>query len=274
MLVLSRYGWWIAGMLSLAVFLTLVGQVGILDPFQNTFLRATSPLERGLGSLFQPVSTVMSDAWSIDDLRQENNRLRQENEALRNQVVELQRSTAELDELRQAVGIIGESETNQYAAARVIARDGSPFTDRVRIDRGSDAGIEPGMVVLSASGSLVGTVTDVTANQAFIRLITDATSAVNAQVLESHILGSLKGTPRRSLVFELAQGNINIDDTIVTSGIGGNYPAGLPIGRVAEVSGTAQDISRRVVVEPNVRMSTLETVLVLTSFQGQRLELD
>lgn len=274
MVVLSRYGWWVAGMASLAVFLLLAGQTGALAPFQNVFLRVSSPVEERLGFVFRPVSNVISDAGSLNDIRAENNRLRLENEQLRNHIVELQRQTGELEDLREALGIVGAGDQNEYVFASVIARDGSPFSDRVRINRGTSDGIRKGMVVLSPGGSLVGTVDEALAGDAFVRLITDSQSAVNAQIQESQILGSLKGSPRRTLSFDLAQGNINVGDTIVTSGIGGNYPAGLPIGRVTEVSGTSQDIARMVVVEPQVRMSTLETVLVLTSFQSQRPELN
>ena len=274
MVVLSRYGWWLAGMASLAVFLLLAGQTGALRPFQSTFLRVSSPVEERLGVLFRPVSDALSDAGSLNDLRDENNRLRVENEQLRNEVVELQRQTGELEDLRQALGIVGASDENEYVFGTVVARDGSPFADRVRINRGSADGISTGDVVLSPGGSLVGTVDEVLDGEAFIRLITDSQSAVNAQVLESQISGVVRGSPRRTLSFDIAQGNINIGDTIVTSGVGGNYPPALPIGLVVQVSGTAQDISRTVVVEPQVRMSTLETVLVLTSFQSQRLDLD
>jgi rod shape-determining protein MreC len=274
MVVLSRYGWWIAGMASLAVFLLLAGQTGALDPLQSAYLRVSSPLEQRLGVVFRPVSDAIGDVGSINDVREENDRLRLENEDLRNQLTEFQRQTTELEELRRALGIVGASDENTYIVSTVVARDGSPFAQRVRINRGSSDGISKGDVVLSPGGSLVGTVDEVLSGESFVRLITDSQSAVNAQVQESQVSGIVAGSPRLVLNFNIAQGNINVGDTIVTSGIGGNYPAGLPIGRVAEVSGTAQDIARTVVVEPQVRMSTLSTVLVLTSFESQRLDLD
>jgi rod shape-determining protein MreC len=60
----------------------------------------------------------------------------------------------------------------------------------------------------------------------------------------------------------------------VTSGLGGNYPPNLPIGRVSEVSGSSQDLFRKVTVEPLARLSTTNTVLVLTSFTPQRIGLE
>lgn len=273
MLVLSRYGWWIAGMVGLSVFLMLAGQLGMLRPLEGAYLRVGAPVEEQLGNMFRPITNVFSDIGSFDDLRQENNRLRLENETLRNEIVQLQQDNAEIDDLREALGVTGGAEET-YVVASVIARDGSPFTDRVRIDQGENAGIRTGMVVFSPGLSIVGTVIDTGGDFAWVRLITDASSAVNGQVLDSQVNGSVQGSPTRTLTFELARGSVNVGDTIVTSGIGGNYPPGRTIGVVSEVSGTPQDIARTISVEPLVRMSTLDIVRVLTSFETQRLDID
>ncbi|MEZ4492389.1 MAG: rod shape-determining protein MreC [Dehalococcoidia bacterium] len=273
MLVVSRYGWWIAAMLSLAVFLMLAGQFGVLQPFEGLFLRVSTPVERGLEATFRPVANVLSDAGGFDDLRAENNRLRLENETLKNEIVQLEQENAQIEDLLRALGV-SSSADDTYVVSRVIARDSSPFTDRVRIDQGTNAGIRTGMVVFSSGLSLVGTVIETRDTYAWVRLITDASSKVNGQIVESQINGSVQGHADRSLTFELTQGNVNVGDTIVTSGIGGNYPPGRTIGTVAAVSGTPQDISRTVRIEPLVRMGTLEIVQVLTSFQAQRLDLD
>lgn len=259
-------------MVGLALLLAVAGQFGALSPFQGIFLNVASPVESVLTAVFRPVAIVLSKADEISDLEEANRRLRLENESLRAQLLEKEQQTTELVELREALGIVSEAAEWAPVAASVVSRDPSPFSDVVRINQGSSAGIRSGMVVLSAGGSLVGTVTDVFGDQAFVRLITDSRSAVNAQVFETKIDGSLKGTAKKELQLALAQGDITVGDTVVTSGVGDNYPAGLPIGRVSAVSGSAQDVFRNVKVEPSVRMSTLRTVLVLTGFQTSRLE--
>lgn len=223
-------------------------------------------------AVFRPVATFLSDAGSLNDLQDQNARLRIENEELRNRVSELEQDTQRLKELESALGVTQGDTKRQLLAANVTHRDASPFTEVVSIDRGAADGIKNGMVVLSARGTLLGTVTEVFADRSFIRLITDSRSKVNAQVLESQSDGLVRGTPNRGLSFDLAQGDIKVGDTVITSGLGGNYPQGIPIGRVSEVSGTAQDLFRKVKVEPGVRLSTAQTVLVLLSFTPQRIE--
>jgi len=273
MLIFSRYSWWVASMIGLALMLAIMGQVGVLNPFQSVFLKVASPVERVLGTVFQPLASVLSNIGDLDQLEAENGRLRLENEELRNQVTSLMQDTERLKELEEAFNLT-EGTSDTRVAADVVHRDSSPFTDVMTINRGSDRGIQVGMVVLSTQGSLLGTVTKVSGNQSFVRLITDTQSRVRSEILETGADGSLHGTPNRRLEFELAEGDIQVGDEVVTAGLGGNYPKGLPIGRVTEVSGTTQDLYKTVVVEPRVRISTVDTVLVLTSFIPEILELE
>jgi rod shape-determining protein MreC len=59
---------------------------------------------------------------------------------------------------------------------------------------------------------------------------------------------------------------VRVGDTVLTSGLGGRFPPDLLLGRVSQVSGSAQDLYRDIEIEPEVRLSTVETVLVLTSY--------
>ncbi len=274
MVIFSRYSWWVATMIGLALFLTAAGQLGFLGPFQNLFLQAATPVEKTMDGVFRPVASFLSDFGDLRSLQEENRQLRLENEKLQNRVTELELDAARVQELEKALEITQSDTSQQKVAANVVSHDSSPFTDVISIDRGSNAGIQPGMNVLSSQGSLIGTVTKVTPDHSFIRLITDSKSKVNAKVRDTQVEGIVKGGPNRTVTFDLAQADIKVGDVIVTSGLGGNYQAGIPIGRVTEVKGTPQDLFAEVTLEPLVRLSTVQTVLVLTSFVPQRLDLD
>ena len=274
MLIFQRYQWWVATMIGFALFLALVGQVGALTPVQGVFLRITAPFESVLTTIFRPVASVLSNAGEIGDLRDENARLRLENEELRNQVGELQQNAEDIKGLREALELTQGDTSVRYVAADIVHRDASAFTDIVTVNRGSNDGIQAGMVVVSTKGTLMGKVTKVTATNAFVRLITDTQSTVSAEVQGTGADGSVEGTPNRGLAFELALGDIQVGDTLVTAGLGGGYPRGLPIGRVSSVSGTNQDLYKKVTIEPGVRIGTAENVLVRTDFIPETLGLD
>ncbi len=271
MLIFSRYTWWVATMAGLALLLAVMSQTGLLSPFQSAFSVVTRPIENVLTGTFQPIASFLSNAGNVTSLRDENAKLRIENEALRNKVTALQQESQKIAELQQALKIVNGPGSDVHVAANVVAHDSSPFTDVVSIDRGSTSGIQPGMVVLSPQGTLLGTVISSTGSGAFVRVVTDTKSKVNARDVESKSDGIIQGTPNHGLTFDLSQADIKVGDTIVTSGLGGNYPPGLPIGRVSAVSGTPQDLFRQVTVEPGVRLATTTTVLVDTTFLPQQI---
>jgi len=274
MVIFSRYTWWIGAMVGLALLLTLFSAVGILTPFQGVFLRVASPFENALSAVFDPVASFLSDIGNVNDLRNENARLRLENEQLQNKVTSLQEESQQVAELQAALGVQQSGGAAKKVAANVVAHDTSPGVDVISIDKGSGSGIKVGMTVLSSGGTLMGTVTKVTGANAFVRLVTDTRSKVNARTLETQASGVIEGTLNRGLSFGLSQQEVNVGDTLVTSGLGGNYPPDIPIGKVSAVSGTPQDLFRTVTVEPTVRLSTVRTVLVNTSFIPQSINLE
>lgn len=274
MLMFSRYSWWVASMIGLAFLLAIMGQTGLLNPFQGLFLRATDPVENVLTAVFRPVASVLSDFDELGTLQDENNRLRLENEDLRNQIAGLQQDAQRVKELESLLQITEGGADETRVVANIVHRASTPFQQEVSIDRGSSAGIQVGMVVLSSQGSLMGTVTKVTSETSFVRLITDTRSKVRAEVAGTAADGIVKGTPDRGLILELAQGDIKVGDAVVTAGLGGNYPKGIPIGLVSEVSGTSQDLYKKVTIQPLVRLGTATTVLVNISFIPERLILE
>lgn len=257
-------------MVGLAALLTLVSTVGGFTPVQSVFLTLTTPLERGLGAIFRPVAGLLSDAGNIGPLRTENRQLRIENERLLNRVAELQQTEDRVKELEAALNITAADSGQQRLIASVVHRESSPFTDVVSIDKGGSSGVKVGMVVLSAQGTLLGTVTDVTASRSFVRLITDSRSKVAAEVLETQVEGVVKGSANRTIEFTLAQAEVKVGEVIATSALTGRFPRGITIARVSEVSGSPQDLFRTVKLEPLARISTARTVLVIINFLPQQ----
>ena len=130
------------------------------------------------------------------------------------------------------------------------------------------------MIVVSEGRSLVGTVTKTFGDYAWITLITDPKSAVSAIVQESRSDGVVSGNYDGSLVMDfVGQGAaVKVGDFVTTSGVGGRYPSGIVIGRIADVQKTDQDLFQKVHVDHLASLSKLERVLVLTSFEPRTLE--
>jgi len=263
------------GFLAIAAFVLMgASRIAVLDPVENLTLNVTAPVQRGLQSATRPVADWVNNLTDAGSLSSENKRLRDENERLQAELARAredaiaQQQTSDLDAVRR------QFPQDTFLDAGVVGRESSGLRALIAIDRGSRDGVRDGMIVVSEGRSLVGTVSRVFDDYAWVTLITDPKSAVSAMVQESRAQGVVAGNYDGSLNMEfVGQGApVKKGDFVVTSGIGGGYPPGVVIGRVSGVDNTEQDLFQTVKVDHLAALSDLERVLVLTSFTPNRLE--
>src|SRR3990170_6157347 len=275
-----RVIWWLVAVVSVSLISIFLSHQRALDPLENSSLRITSPLEGGLRDLTDPIAQLFQGIVDRGDLVRENERLNEELERLQGQLAAEQDAQRRIQEMEDALGVKQSRPDDQLLVANVIAQDPSGLKRTIAIDRGTSDGLDEGMVVLSRSGSLVGTLSRAYQDFAWVRLVTDPDSTVNAQV-EGGGAGAEDGSPvrgvatgdlRRGLVLDLlppesllAEGSL-----VTTSGLGGNYPQALLIGSVKSVEERPQAPFKRANVEPAAALSSLDIVLVLTSFRPAR----
>ncbi len=273
-----RLLWWTLAVVSVSLISIILSENRTLDPVQNLSLTITAPLENGLRDLPDPVSEVVRGLFNRGDIVRENERLREELERLQVQAAATEDTQRRLQNLEQALGVKEGRPDDEFVVADVIARDPSGFKRALAIDRGSKDGLDEGMVVLSKSGSLVGTVSLVYDEFAWLRLISDPSSAVNVAVLSGEEEGSeprgvATGDLRTGLSLELLPTGIQIaeGDLVTTSGLGGNYPSALLLGSVHSIEEKPQALTKRATLEPAADLSSLDTVLIITNFRPARL---
>ncbi len=274
-----RLLWWTLAVVSLGLVSIVLSESRTLDPVQNLSLTIAAPPENGLRELADPVADFFDGLFNRGDLKRENERLRQELERLQGQVAAAEDAERRAEDLEEALGIKESRPDDEFLVADVIAQDPSGVKRVLAINRGSKDGLDEGMVVLSRSGSLVGTVSRVYEDFAWLRLITDPNSAVNVFVLAEGdeggseargvAAGDLGG--RFSLEMIPAEAQIKEGDLVTTSGLGGNYPRSLLLGSVRSVEDTPQALFKKATVEPAADLSALDTVMVITSFLPARL---
>lgn len=207
------------------------------------------------------------------DLTSENESLRAENERLNSEIARLREETTQQEQLERLLDVKNSLANQQFLAAKVFAHDPSNLRQVIAIDRGRSDGIKVGMPVVTEGNTLVGTITKVEDDHAWVTLVTDVDSAVSGLTLESRAQGVVSGGYNRRLTMEFVaqDSTVHEGDTVMTSGLGGSYPAGLVIGRVTGVLGHPQEVFRQVKVEPLASLSKLETILVMTSFEPTKL---
>jgi rod shape-determining protein MreC len=142
-------------------------------------------LASSLRDAARPIDDFLTGLTDRGDIVDENRELREELEQLQNTLAARQDAEQRVRELEDAIGVKQARPEDQLLVANVVSDDTSGLKRMIAIDRGSKDGIDEGMIVLSRGGSLVGTISRAYDEFAWVRLITDPDSSVNAQVIPS-----------------------------------------------------------------------------------------
>jgi rod shape-determining protein MreC len=147
----------------------------------------------------------------------------------------------------------------------MIAKDVSTDFRTIRINRGKASGIEPNMAVINSEG-VVGRVLRVNEDTSDVVTILDPLSAIDAYILRSRVRGIVEGLSDTlcQLKFALRVDDILPGDLLLSSGLGGNFPKGVPVGTVIKVTRKSFGITQKVEVKPSVDFSKVEEVMVVT----------
>lgn len=201
--------------------------------------------------------------------------LQAENKQLRERVAELERQNEELVEVYAEYTLLSalldydrSSPEYRRVAADVIGWDISNFSRVLTINKGERDGILAGMPVETERG-LVGRVIQVAPHSAQIQLLTDPGSAVNARLSASRATGVVEGQLSNTLLMKWIEQDIDISENelVMTSGLGGNVPPDLVIGRVVKVQQSTSEVFQVADVRPAANLEQLEIVQVIVSFE-------
>ena len=148
---------------------------------------------------------------------------------------------------------------------QVISAGADPYSDQVIIDRGSENGVYEGQPVISEKG-VAGQVVSVGKFTSRVMLICDASHALPVQVLRNDIRAIATGAGcSENLQLENMAGNpdIRVGDVLVSSGLGGRFPEGYPVGVVSSVSVDTRSAATIIQAKPSAGLQRLRYLLLL-----------
>lgn len=238
---------------------------GVFNAARGAWMTITTPIRwvggavtapfQGLGNV---VANLTADQERLTDLKAENERL-----VARNAELEEAEQTA-----RRLESLLGlQSLYNlQSTAARIISGSTDSWSSTVTIDKGTASGLAVGMPVTDSNGA-IGQIVRCGSTSATVRLITDENSSISAMVQSSRAQGVLRGSVDGTLRLTLVRTDqmVEVGDMVVTSGLGGVFPKGLPVGKVVSVERTSESLYYEIEVEPLSSTESFEEVLVITS---------
>ncbi len=239
------------------------GQRVSWNPLEQVLVEVMAPVQRIFQRTVALTESIWSNYFSLVHVRQENlrlerllNSLKMENSRYREALHTHERLKA-LFQFKQSID-------RPVLAAQVVGLDPTGWFRSVIIDKGERSGIAVDMPVVNASG-VVGRVVSVSPNYAKVLLVIDQNSSVDCLVERSRDRGMVRGLSATtcSVDYMVKTSDVKVHDRIVTSGLGGVYPKGIPIGQVVSADESPGDLFRRVRLRPAVDFSRLEEVLVI-----------
>lgn len=217
---------------------------------------ATAP-----AALYERVSTFFVTQTS---LAEENARLRQERLVQSARLQQYRALAAENAQLRKLLDTRPRFEGGAVTA-EILYRGREPFSRKLILDRGARHGVEAGQVTVDDVG-VIGQVTRVYPWVSEVTLITDQDHAVPVQVVRSGLRAIVFGSGRELLELKYLPVNVDIqnEDLLVTSGIDGTYPPGLPVATVSRIERNAADPFARISCTPAAGVDRNRYALILS----------
>lgn len=273
---LQKHGLWV-------LFAAAVIAVGLA--LMSVFSYTSSPLANVanvIASPFRAAYTGVAD-WFNDkqNYYRDTTALQEENAALKKRLAEMEaairqaeKDSAENERLKALLSLQSQRPdlTGDLQAAMITEHTVTNWTSSLTIDKGTTHGLEVNDCVISETGALVGVLSEVGTNWATILTLVDTDTSLGAQVFRTGDLGlaqgnfSLMGEDRLRMEFLPADCTLLGGDLVMTSGLGGYYPAGLVIGSVAEVQQDDSGATSYAILEPAVDFDALTEVFVIRSF--------
>ena len=255
----------------LAVGSSLLGA----DPLTNLAELVATPF-RGISSAVANWTQERYDrTFRYDQMEQTNEELRHRVSELEELEREYQDAIREKERLEDLLGLAEERPEFTYEDAQVTRRTTSNWESNLTIDQGSADGVEVDDCVIDQYGNLVGIVTEVGSNWSLVATVLDPSVELGGRVARTDDDAVLEGDFALMLEGQLKLSYLPEDsrlvsgDQVITSGLGGVYPAGLVVGEITGLFTEADGVSRYAQVKPAADLDSVRYVYVITDFGAQ-----
>lgn len=224
----------------------------------------TTPVQTVLARVNRATLGIWGTYRDWKNVRAENGRLREEAQRLRVEALRVTETDAENQRLRRLLAL-RESLPMETLAGEIIAREWGGWVRSLTVNRGRGDSVARLTAVIAPEG-LVGRIVDVRAGSSIVQVVTDPASTVGAHVVRTRTPGVVEGEPRGTLRFKYMarDGSMQVGDVVVTSGLGGLFPGGIPIGRVRSIDDRGSALFHYAQLAPAVDFARIDEVLLIT----------
>lgn len=254
----------------LLTFFLREGEAGPIHSARSLVTTAATPFRVVGNVVTTPFRAIGNAVTNLTAPQESLSELEDQNKKLTAEVARLTESAKTADRLEKLVGLRS-TYSLESTAARIIGGSPDAWTKTVTIDKGTVDGLAIGMPVCN-SGGVIGQIVEAGATSSTVLLLNDENSGISAMVQSSRAQGVLQGQPDGSLVLSYvpADAEVAVGDIVITSGLGGVFPKGLPLGTVTAANKTANATYYSIVVRQQSSAENNEEVLVITTVSPEQ----
>ena len=234
------------------------------NPVEQFIVEITAPFQKFFHRISESAKKIWFNYIYLVKVREENIKLKREIIRLKLENMRYKALQQTVKHLRKLLRFKPEARW-QVTAAQVIGYDTTGWFKSIIIDKGKKDNVSINMPVISADG-LVGRIVSVSRSYSKVLLIIDPNSAVDCLDRRTRARGILKGISSNDICrLDYVEHSYDIKpgDVIITSGLVGIFPKGIPVGRVKEVRKVPGALFKKIEISPFVDFSRLEEVLVI-----------
>ena len=231
-----------------------------------------TPLQKVTSALSGGAASVWEKYTSIDDVMDRNEQLEAENAELRQQMVDYDRIKAENDAYKPLARIQDTNSEATYVSAFVIGRDPLDEFGGFTLDQGSTDGVAVNDAIISDRGYLLGVVVEVDATSCKVMTILHPSFNAAGVISRTRENGIITGSADYAADGQCVLTNLDRatearkGDQVITTGLGGVFPANLLVGTVQEVVPEQSGKSSSAVILPGADPRTVKHVFIVTEY--------
>lgn len=249
---------------------------GVLTPLEDIAALPINWLTQRLTGSAIDYQASLDDSDDPEVLRQRIAELEEQLARIQAEVISLREISSDYERLARLLDYTSSIQDQEFVAADVIGVDQESSVRSILINRGTRDGIRVGMPVVTDLG-LVGRIFNVSANFSRVQLIGDRNSSISGRLQQTRAEGSIQGrgliTGNLEMLHIDPDAEVIVGDLVITSGLGGNMPPDVVIGQVSSRRNFESELSQQAEVRSFIDFSTLEFVLVVTSFEPADISL-
>ena len=255
----------------IAVLMAVSGSLSADNGSGSLVQSFLSPFRTGVSYLTDRAEQLYNYMFEYESLLVENQRLKEQISQMEDDARRADSVSRENDRLRAMLEFVELNPDYDYAEGYIISWSSNDWSNTFTINRGKNAGIEPGMCAVTANGELVGLVDEVGTNYAIIKSVLDSSLEISATIASSGYNGMVQGGYASGLDGLLrmnylpSSSTIRNNDQVVTTG-STVYPRDLILGYVVDAGFDATGVAKYALLEPAAQINSLEQVFILTNY--------